>query len=446
MAPPLLDNNNRNITCNQKESNGHRHEKEEEETRHELPESQQQQQLQPLDTTNTATKSSSKCDSLPPYPSPSNPPVLAATLAHYRSPTTLIPAKSSRFPTPLPTHWWFMAWCLAIASPSLFYLGPLLLVLPPFLYLLSPRSALALLLFDGILLLFPHRPWPSFRSVYQLWYELFDFHHNLLLLDDKNKNVNQSDKKNNNGITNPPPGIARISETEADFLTIHAMHPHGVIPIQTFLWMTFCDQYMPNLYGFGATTDIAMRLPLLRQIMLWGTSGSASRRILKAGLEQGQNLYLLPGGVAEIFLSQPGTHRIKAQRRGLMKLALQTGAALVPIYVFGGNDFFCQLSATTTEWLSRNVRAGITLFWGQYGLPMPHRIRCSMVLGDPIFPSPQTIGQGKSGNRTTCRKIPNPSDDEIEELLQRYTNALQRLFDQYKTQAGCPEDAKLEIQ
>ena len=229
---------------------------------------------------------------------------------------------------------------------------------------------------------------------------------------------------------------------ENDMLAIHAMHPHGVIPIQTFLWMTFCDQYLPNLYGFGATTDMAMRTPLLRQIMLWGSSGPATKTIVQSKLEAGHNLYVLPGGVAEIFLAQPKTHRIKALRRGLMKLALQTGAALVPIYVFGGNDFFSQWPLTT-EHFSRSARAGITLFWGQWFSPLPHAVpQCTMVLGDPIFPT--SPGQETAGTRRTCRKIPHPTEQEIQDLLQRYTTALQRLFDQYKAQAGYP-NAQLEI-
>ena len=60
-------------------------------------------------------------------------------------------------------------------------------------------------------------------------------------------------------------------------------------------------------------------------------------------MEKGKNLFILPGGVAEIFVSEPGTHTIIAKRHGLMKLALRTGAVLVPMYVFGGTDFLSHL-------------------------------------------------------------------------------------------------------
>lgn len=85
-------------------------------------------------------------------------------------------------------------------------------------------------------------------------------------------------------------------------------------------------------------------------------------------------------------MSEPDTHVILAKRRGLMKLALRTGAAIVPMYVFGGTNFFKQL-ATDGGMLgsvSRLIKGGFTFFWGQYGLPIPFKCKCSMVMADPI--------------------------------------------------------------
>ena len=121
-----------------------------------------------------------------------------------------------------------------------------------------------------------------------------------------------------------------------------------------------------------------------------------------------------------------------------------------------------------------------------------------MVMGDPIEPIPGTLGNidGADGGKLTCTKVPNPTDEQVsgrgssisrhahphaptraytpfsairtcvpcaftqppprfraraqnhltqvEELMERYTDALTRLFDQYKAQAGYP-DAVLEI-
>jgi hypothetical protein len=60
-----------------------------------------------------------------------------------------------------------------------------------------------------------------------------------------------------------------------------------------------------------------------------------------------RHLYILPGGIAEIFTSTPGKHTIVAQRKGLMRLSLETGAHLYPCYVFGGTDFYDNLATGT---------------------------------------------------------------------------------------------------
>ena len=135
-------------------------------------------------------------------------------------------------------------------------------------------------------------------------YELFEFKHNLAT----------------EGAT-----PLKLSDTQRNSLTILAMHPvgralsisharhaptpkhtpsvtictppfthhhyhrhlpqHGIIPIHGVgLWPALCDQYLGPLYGFGATTDAAMKLPLLRQLLAWMTAGSADRKVL-IGLE-----------------------------------------------------------------------------------------------------------------------------------------------------------------
>lgn len=437
------------------------------------------------------------------------PPVVsAATLEYHRSPT-LIRAISTRYPTPLPIHLRCVAHLLLLLLPSLFYVGPLMIVLPPFLYVYSPQCSLCLLIIDVVLMFYPLREWKCIRSVFELFYTVFDFHHNIRTINPPPGGSNEDDEDHNNSNNDnqrrqreqshfQPSSL--FTETQTKSLCICAMHPHGVVPVHSFLWVAFCNQYFPeDMYGFGATADAALRIPLLRQVLGWTAANSASRHVVVPRMMKGgKNLYVLPGGVAEVFLAKPGTHAIKAKRRGLMRVALQTGAALVPVYVFGGNDFFHHVATSDVtslfrEWtrkkkkkkgggrgegrqnqehdsqeterqkhkftermdsnlekISRKARAGFTVFWGQYGLPMPYKVKCCMVLGDPIVPlRGSKLGEDKlqcedGSTKLTCRRTPNPTEEQIDDLLERYTDALRRLFDQYKAQAGCPY-AHLEI-
>lgn len=238
-----------------------------------------------------------------------------------------------------------------------------------------------------------------------------------------------------------------------DHQLILAMHPHGIVPFQAILWSAFCDQYMRDpdsnetMYGFGAAADVVMFVPFLRNIMNFLSASSATYKALKDGLQEGKiacvnaagrkprHLYILPGGVAEIFCSTPGKHAIIFQdRKGLVKLSIETGAELVPCYVFGGTDFFHNLATGDGIFsqLSRKFRVGLTIFWGHFGLPIPFTPKVRLVMGKPI-PIPKIL----------------PDDDErksktIDLLHQQYMTAMKQLFDEYKDICGY-SDAKLEI-
>jgi diacylglycerol O-acyltransferase 2, plant len=146
-------------------------------------------------------------------------------------------------------------------------------------------------------------------------------------------------------------------------------------------------------------------------------------------------LFILPGGIAEVFTSTPGKHKIVfKKRRGLIKLAIECGAQIVPSYVFGATDFYHNL-ATTDSWLaklSRKMRIGVAMFIGQYGLPIPFAPRVTMCFGDPL--------------QVRCWTGEGPIPDELVETLHReYIEGIREVFERYKAAAGYP-DAKLEIQ
>jgi len=291
----------------------------------------------------------------------------------------------------------------------------------------------ATLMLAVISLLLPMREWKAWRCVGQLWFEIFDFSTNFSPSDCK-RAVTDAQKKQ----------------------LILAMHPHGIVPFHAMLWCAFCEEYFTNwdtaeqehLFGFGAAADIVCYLPFLRQWMGWVSAGSAAYKVLKNGLMHGKHdivnssgriprhLFVMPGGVAEIFVSTPGKHTIIFRgRKGLTRLSVETGAELIPVYVFGGTDFFHNL-ATNDSWLStlsRKLQIGMTVFWGRLYSPLlPYTPKVSMVMGSPI-----PVPRGYSGTG------PVP-DALVEALHATYLEQMQTLFDAHKAAAGYA-DAVLEI-
>lgn len=113
-----------------------------------------------------------------------------------------------------------------------------------------------------------------------------------------------------------------------------------------------------------------------------------------------------------------------------MRLSYETKAQLVPCYVFGGTDFFHTLATSDSllSRLSRKMKAGLTIFWGQFYLPIPFPAKVTMVLGDPI-PLPEGISDSK---------------EAVKILHEKFLGEMTALFDRYKGAVGQP-DATLEI-
>jgi 2-acylglycerol O-acyltransferase 2 len=307
-------------------------------------------------------------------------------------------------------------------SPVLFFV-----LMIPYLWKRFPWIQISIAMSLALSYLMPLREWPWFRRIGQLWYEVFDFH------------CNMSEEK-----------ILKTLKVSEEKQLILAMHPHGIVPYQAILWAAYCDQYITHdgkhMYGFGAAADAVGYIPFLRNIMGFLTAGSASYKPLKSGLtkkrvpaagnREVRNLFILPGGVAEIFLSKPGSHDIVfKKRKGLIRLAVETGAMLCPCYVFGGTDFFQNLATDDGIFaaISRKLRLGLTIFWGQFGLPIPFAVKVTMIVGDPI-PTP---------------KLPENCTEEqkqaaIEELHATFIKEIEALFNKYKGVSGYP-DAKLNV-
>ncbi|KAK6009850.1 diacylglycerol acyltransferase [Ostertagia ostertagi] len=88
------------------------------------------------------------------------------------------------------------------------------------------------------------------------------------------------------------------------------------------------------------------------------------------------------GGAEEALEARPGAHKLKLlTRKGFVKLALQYGASLVPVYSFGENDLFYQLDnpegslVRKFQTLSKNLLGiSMPLFYGRGLLQLNFRL------------------------------------------------------------------------
>ncbi|XP_015273112.1 PREDICTED: 2-acylglycerol O-acyltransferase 1 [Gekko japonicus] len=154
---------------------------------------------------------------------------------------------------------------------------------------------------------------------------------------------------------------------------------------------------------------------------------------------KGENIaVIVVGGAREFLDAHRGSLTLNILRKkGLIKIALEHGAQLVPVFSFGENELFKQIEnpkgsrlRAFQESLQRLAGFTLPLFHGRgifqysFGL-MPYRKPINTVVGEPI----------------TVKQNPNPTLEEIDQLHEKYLQELQKLFD--KNKYGIPEHKSL---
>lgn len=198
-----------------------------------------------------------------------------------------------------------------------------------------------------------------------------------------------------------------------------------------------------------------MYYPIQREILLNCGFSSASENSLKTLLNQSNDandlanldgytsngVGLIVGGVPEAFFTYPNSYKCYLRkRRGFVRVALQTGATLVPAISYGENDIYDIIGYNSGFWLNLVQKlfrkfnrfkhfnaAGILK--NKFGL-LPKRQPITIVVGAPI----------------RLRKIPSPSKEEINKIHEYFCKRLNELFETHKSKyIENFENVRLEI-
>jgi 2-acylglycerol O-acyltransferase 2 len=222
---------------------------------------------------------------------------------------------------------------------------------------------------------------------------------------------------------------------------VFGYHPHGIISLGA--WVNFATE-ANNFSSLFKGIDLRLltlatnfNVPIAREVLLCILFNSAlgicsvSRRscdnILTKG--PGHSLMIVVGGATESLYAFPGTIDLVVKKRfGFIKVALRTGASLVPVLSFGENDLWDQVPNPPGSLLRKfqqlfqkymtfapPVFHGRGIFTYNYGI-LPHRRQVVSVVGAPI----------------DCPKIANPTVEQVREYQQKYMDGLQDIYDNYK--------------
>jgi len=211
---------------------------------------------------------------------------------------------------------------------------------------------------------------------------------------------------------------------------VFCFHPHGVFPFVAACHMVAAfgapedpggdPERYPGSPARDFPTAVATVLhwiPVLKDIVgLFGVMDASSPAVKKR-LATSPGCALYVGGMLELFYSSAAREAVVLNRRkGFVKLALRSGADLIPTYMFGNTTVLSALTAGPLATLSRKLGVSMTLFWGRWGLPLPRPVKLVFVRGRPVG----------------LPHIPEPTDADVEKWHAEYARRLAELFAHYR--------------
>ncbi len=158
----------------------------------------------------------------------------------------------------------------------------------------------------------------------------------------------------------------------------------------------------------------------------------------------GRAVTIVVGGACESPDAQPGTlHLVLKERKGFIKLAIRTGADLVPVLAFGENDLYDQVSPKSHPairrlqmFVLRTLKFTLPFLHGRgifnydVGL-MPYRRPLNIVVGQPIKVAQQAAS--------------NVDPAEVDRLHQMYVSELEKIWDTYKDEFAKDRTEEMQL-
>lgn len=265
-----------------------------------------------------------------------------------------------------------------------------------------------------------------------------------------------------------PVTLVKTAPLPPDGRYVIGYHPHGIISVGAFA--AFCTEgvravdltkqgehpgsaeykrgwnsLFPGLDRRLVTLPMNFRVPFLREYFLslglMSSSRSSFRNVLAAN---GNALAVVVGGADEAQMTEPHTMRlVLKKRKGFVREALISGASLVPTVAFGENDLYgvtrfesnhpihkVQAFVLRNFGFSLPIFRGRSIFCHDFGL-LPTRQPVTIVVGKPI-PVPTIDGANFRPKWDSSGTPANDASKLVDEIHQRYLDALRQLARQYK--------------
>lgn len=210
---------------------------------------------------------------------------------------------------------------------------------------------------------------------------------------------------------------------------LFAMFPHGMFPMSLACAAGIAGEIFPE-WGdkaserfSSAVASVFFKAPLLAPLLTWLGCHPCDAACLRKLVRRG-SCVLVPEGIAGVFHSHREREMVYVQKRkGFIRLAIQEGATLVPVYAFGQTQLHDVAFGPDgiAARVSRYLRIALVIFTGQWGiLPLPRREPLLMAIGKPLL----------------LPKCDNPTEEEVDATHALFIERLVSLFERNKHLVG----------
>jgi hypothetical protein len=164
---------------------------------------------------------------------------------------------------------------------------------------------------------------------------------------------------------------------------LFVLAPHGIMPFNWMIPCTLESDRQPVALG----ARLIYKIPGLREIYsIYSVEGSPEN--FKAIIDSNNHAAVLPGGVGEMILTEPGRRiKVVCKNKGYMKLALQFGLPIVPIFALGENNQWIQKRAPAfiSNFIMKLTGGTYPFFpWGSFGCILPNQTPVIHLFCEPL--------------------------------------------------------------
>ena len=229
-----------------------------------------------------------------------------------------------------------------------------------------------------------------------------------------------------------PKQIRRLFDPSQNYFFIY--HPHGIHSFGAVVCFGAdvhgVDKILPGLTFHVQTLGAQFWVPFWRELVVWAGSGDASAKCLKQTLNAGPGEcpVLVVGGAEESLLSSPKTNVLcLMKRKGFVRIALETGKPLVPVFAFGETNVYYNYAHHIPSLrnfllkMQKKTKFALPIIVGRgyfnysFGM-LPHRRPINVVVGQPLV----------------VPKIEHPTQADIDHWHAAYVEALREHYEQHK--------------